>query len=210
MIPGKPGVYLTTMLSRILVRLIGILSLLSAPNDNRGGRYRHHARRLLAMEKSARGSVSRVLSSTSLLRQAQDFGRCATIPLGDGLLRRSSNQPGRLAGGCHAPPLFGLAPGGVYPAAAVTSGAVRSYRTVSTWPHRNAVVCFLWHFPWGHPRRTLTGTVPRWSPDFPPLCGYPHNGGRPTLWPERPRATERVDQDFPRAARPALTDIFGR
>jgi hypothetical protein len=34
------------------------------------------------------------------------------------------------------PSLFGLAPGGVCRAAAVTSGAVRSYRTVSTWPAR--------------------------------------------------------------------------
>ncbi|VAW25037.1 FIG00450916: hypothetical protein [hydrothermal vent metagenome] len=31
------------------------------------------------------------------------------------------------------------------------------------------VVCFLWHFPWGHPRRALPGTVFLWSPDFPPL-----------------------------------------
>jgi len=29
-------------------------------------------------------------------------------------------------------------------------------------------VCFLWHFPWGRPRRTLSGTVFPWSPDFPP------------------------------------------
>ncbi len=28
-------------------------------------------------------------------------------------------------------------------------------------------VCFLWHCPWGHPRRTLSGTVLPWSPDFP-------------------------------------------
>ncbi len=28
-------------------------------------------------------------------------------------------------------------------------------------------VCFLWHFPWGRPRRTLSGTVLPWSPDFP-------------------------------------------
>jgi hypothetical protein len=27
---------------------------------------------------------------------------------------------------------------------------------------------FLWHFPWGRPRRALPGTVPPWSPDFPP------------------------------------------
>ena len=28
-------------------------------------------------------------------------------------------------------------------------------------------VYFLWHFPWGHPRRALSGTVSLWSPDFP-------------------------------------------
>src|SRR4051812_30960249 len=79
------------------------------------------------------------------------------------------------------PPLFGLAPGGVYHAAAVTGSAVRSYRTLSTWPHRDAVDCFLWHFPWGRPRRPLTGTVFPWSPDFPrPACA---SRGRPTLWP---------------------------
>ena len=26
---------------------------------------------------------------------------------------------------------------------------------------------FLWHFPWGRPRRALPGTVFPWSPDFP-------------------------------------------
>ncbi len=34
-----------------------------------------------------------------------------------------------------------------------------------TW---TVAVCFLWHFPWGRPRRPLTGTVFPWSPDFPP------------------------------------------
>ncbi len=29
-------------------------------------------------------------------------------------------------------------------------------------------VCFLWHFPWAFARRSLTGTVFPWSPDFPP------------------------------------------
>jgi len=66
------------------------------------------------------------------------------------------------------PPLFGLAPDGVYRAAAVTSGAVRSYRTVSTLPWRTPAVYFLWHFPSGYPGRMLSGIVPRWSPDFPP------------------------------------------
>ncbi len=34
------------------------------------------------------------------------------------------------------------------------------------WRNRPAVY-FLWHFPWGRPRRVLPGTVPPWSPDFP-------------------------------------------
>jgi len=34
-------------------------------------------------------------------------------------------------------------------------------------PVREAV-CFLWHCPWGRPRRRLSGTVLPWSPDFPP------------------------------------------
>ena len=60
----------------------------------------------------------------------------AAIPLGHLLPDTSSNQPGRQAEkavqGCpHAPSLFGLAPGGVCPAASVASCAVRSYRTVS-------------------------------------------------------------------------------
>ena len=65
------------------------------------------------------------------------------------------------------PPLFGLAPGGVCHAAAVTGSAVGSYPTLSTWPDRSPVDCFLWHFPWGRPRRALPGTVFPWSPDFP-------------------------------------------
>jgi len=35
------------------------------------------------------------------------------------------------------PSLFGLAPGGVCRAASVTRRAVRSYRTLSTWPRRS-------------------------------------------------------------------------
>lgn len=45
------------------------------------------------------------------------------------------------------PPLFGLTPGGVCHAAAVTSHAVRSYRTVSPLPAKALAVLFLWHFP---------------------------------------------------------------
>jgi len=40
-------------------------------------------------------------------------------------------------------------------------------------------VYFLWHFPWGRPRRALPGTVPPWSPDFPlPAQGGERPSGR--------------------------------
>ena len=35
-------------------------------------------------------------------------------------------------------------------------------------PGKPEAVRFLWHFPWGRPRRTLSGAVFPWSPDFPP------------------------------------------
>ncbi len=79
------------------------------------------------------------------------------------------------------PPLFGLAPGGVYPADPVARTAVRSYRTVSPLPAQARAVCFLWHCPWGRPRRLLAGTVSPWSPDFPPAV-------------TRQRPSSRLDQ----------------
>jgi len=79
------------------------------------------------------------------------------------------------------PSLFGFAPGGVYHANPVARVAVRSYRTLSPLPKSSnpkgllaSAVCSLWHFPWGHPRRALPGTVLPWSPDFPLPCGFPH------------------------------------
>ena len=80
--------------------------------------------------------------------------------------------------------LFGFAPGGACRAADVAACAVRSYRTLSPLPWtligRFRAVCFLWRFPWGRPRRTLSGAVSVWSPDFPPL----ESGGRPADWRE--------------------------
>src|SRR5580693_1923605 len=105
------------------------------------------------------------------------------IPLGRPSPGASSNQPERQ--GQRTRPcgvrtrrvslLFGFAPGGACHAADVTARAVRSYRTLSPLPSRltafgarGPAVCFLWRFPWGRPRRTLSGAVSVWSPDFPP------------------------------------------
>src|SRR6478752_3442014 len=73
-----------------------------------------------------------------------------------------------LARRLRTPSLFGFAPGWVCHAALVAKNAVRSYRTFSPLPQRTAAVHSLWHCPWGRPRRTLSGTVCPWSPDFPP------------------------------------------
>lgn len=44
-------------------------------------------------------------------------------------------------------------------------------------------VCSLWHFPWGCPRRTLSGAMFPWSPDFPHMRRFRHcMRGRPASW----------------------------
>ncbi len=52
---------------------------------------------------------------------------------------RTAQRGKPLPGCCHpdAQPLFGLAPGGVYPATSVAGSAVRSYRTISPLPVTN-------------------------------------------------------------------------
>ena len=80
----------------------------------------HRTRRLRRIWKKVDRSISRVLSWT-------------VIHLGFASPQTSSNLPGSSAGHANGS-LFGLAPGGVYPATAVASGAVRSYRTFSPLP----------------------------------------------------------------------------
>ena len=45
-------------------------------------------------------------------------------------------------------------------------GALLPHPFTLTRPEGQAV-CSLLRFPWGHPRRTLSGTLSPWSPDFP-------------------------------------------
>ena len=148
----------------------------SASTGRRARRLRHR--------DNARRRVSRVLyrlaSSRAATRGSGD-GHSSGTPVAGRLVRptrAAARRPARrrrariAPGGRRPPLLFGLAPGGVFHAAAVAGGAVRSYRTVSPLPPARlagagSAVCFLWHFPWGRPRRALPGTVPPWSPDFP-------------------------------------------
>ena len=44
-------------------------------------------------------------------------------------------------------------------------------------------VCFLWRYPWGHPRRALPAACSPWSPDFP----RPLQAGTATARPSGPR-----------------------
>ena len=159
---------------------------------------------------AAKGPVSRILS-------------CAVIPL-DAALPRTfiSDLPGGF-GTCKEPPgriepmrswslalslplpsLFGLAPCGVYLAPTLTGRAVRSYRTISPLPRRQAsmlarggflperrkvaeAVSFLWHWPSmsfeAHVPDVIRHTALR-SSDFPP----PDVSGLPLI---QPAATAR-------------------
>ena len=48
-------------------------------------------------------------------------------------------------------------------------GALLPHRfTLADRAEAGLAVCFLWHVPWGRPRRPLAGIVFSWSPDFPP------------------------------------------
>jgi hypothetical protein len=55
---------------------------------------------------------------------------------------------------------FDLAPGGVYRAAAVTCGAGGLLHHRFTLTPRCGAVCFLWHYPAGHPGSALPTTLP--------------------------------------------------
>src|SRR5579883_3494613 len=95
------------------------------------------------------------------------------IPLGRPLPSASRDRPGRRRGnpraGCPAcRPYLVLLPVGF--AVPLALPLARWALTPPFHPYLLAnqpAVCSLWHFPWGRPRRPLTGTVFPWSPDFP-------------------------------------------
>ena len=133
-------------------------------------------------EKSASWPVSRVLYGGR--------SRVTAIPLGHPLPDVSRNPPGRLGVktrlGLTTPrrPYSVLLPVGF--AMPVPLPVPRWALTPPFHPCRDprtAAVCFLWHFPWGRPRRALPGTVFPWSPDFPLQRPFdPCRSGRPASW----------------------------
>ena len=129
--------------------------------------------------------------------------RWTAIPLGRASQRASRDQPGRQGGNAPASrgPWF---PMSAPPAAPLRScsrwglpcrprcrgrGALLPHRFTLACCERpiargaisgspELAVCFLWHFPWGRPRRPLAGTVFPWSPDFPPMPSPPDRAKR--------------------------------
>ena len=120
---------------------------------------------------SASRPVSRVLYGTTPRGAARD-GHSSGAAVAGRLEQPTRATVGRRTWSLRpVSPLFGLAPGGACHAVPVARPAVRSYRTLSPLPAApcgGPAVCFLWRCPWGRPRRTLSGTVSLWSPDFPP------------------------------------------
>ena len=138
-------------------------------------------------DDSASRPVSRVLSGVA---------SATAIPLGRGSLRASSNQPGRRRGSrwgesclpSRAAPIRSCSRWGLpCRLRCRTRGALLPHRfTLACTSCPAPAVCFLWHFPWGRPRRPLAATVDPWSPDFPPpglgrKARYP-SSGRPADW----------------------------
>src|SRR2546423_9328333 len=112
-------------------------------------------------ENGERRPGSRVLP-----RRVVGFPAAANIPLGPALPAASSERPGSAAGHRIAP-LCALAPGGAFRAARVTTGAVRSYRTVSPLP-AFAGGLFSVALSRESPRLAVSQYPALWSPDFPP------------------------------------------
>ena len=112
------------------------------------------------------------------------------IPLGRSSRIASSNQPGRRPGNRLEPcgsgrPYSVLLPAGL--AMPRPLPAARCALTAPFHPYRSAsklvrqAVRSLWRYPWGRPRRTLSGAVFPWSPDFPP-ADLRRASGRPADW----------------------------
>ena len=113
------------------------------------------------------------------------------IPLGRDSRRASRDQPGRRGGnapashqadfsvGAAGHPYSVLLPVGFTlppPLPGARCALAAPFHPCPQAPKGVRAVCFLWHCPWGRPRRPLAGTVFPWSPDFPP----PPEGQRPS------------------------------
>ena len=141
--------------------------------------------------------VSRVLSRRFVTSSAE-----ADIPPGPALPPASSRLPGSAAGRRIAP-LCALAPGGACHAARVTTGAVRSYRTVSPLPETSPAVCFLWRCPASRLGWSLTSTLPYGARTFLPRVLSAPASARTALTAADSSASPRAASVKLRLLRPA-------
>ncbi len=136
---------------------------------------------LLQLRIKVDRSISRVLSWTA-------------IHLGPASPRASSDLPGPGAGHAHGS-LFGLAPGGVYPATAVASGAVRSYRTFSPLPG-GSKAAGRYLFCGTFRNRAVTSAAPRrYLAPCPMEPGLSSSGLHRQRLPDRPGADSSGDSE---------------
>jgi len=136
----------------------------------------------LEQQKKTRWPVSRVLCGLAAE---------AIIPLGEPLLVRSRNLPERSGAAmpCHgcpqrAVPIWFCSWRGLPCRFRYRPrGALLPHPFTLTFSEEKAV-CFLWRYPWGHPRRVLPAAILPWSPDFP--RGFLRTSrDRPAIWSRR-------------------------
>ena len=86
----------------------------------------------------------------------------------DGCPPPQATYPGTRTGRPRASPYLALLRVGFTEPVRSPGLLVRSYRTVSPLPRLSGAVCFLWHFPEGHPWWTLSTTLPCGARTFLP------------------------------------------
>jgi len=123
-------------------------------------------------KNKARRSVSRVLSPQARRSELAIDGYSSGTPVTERLMRHTRTTARKHACGLKSTgrPYSVLLPVGFtmpHPSPGARCALTAPFHPYPSSSKRGQAVCFLWHFPWGHPRRPLTGTVSPWSPDFP-------------------------------------------
>ena len=139
-------------------------------------------------KKSASRPVSRVLSMSRLPCPLDDHSS-GTPVAGRFTQPTRMTEPETALNARRHPTssLFGLAPGGVcldrLPLPAARCALTAPFHPCVRLLRTRIRGLFLWHCPWGRPRRALPGTVFPWSPDFPPPRPFePRGSGHPASW----------------------------
>jgi len=162
-------------------------------------------------KKSAlRRPVSRVLSMSLRTIDGHSSGTSVAGRLARPTRAAARKPACRRPEGPGRPPLFGLAPGGVYRAVPVAGDAVRSYRTLSPLPaapKRGRRFAFCGTFPGVAPAGRYPAPCFRGARTFLPPQGFPvAEGGHPAVWRRLyignpPRMLNRRSQEGPPAGR---------